>query len=239
MLAPTLKEFNSRVQFSSVAQSLSQVQLSRSLPKLVSVELVMPSNYLILCSPLLLLPSIFPSIRVSSNESALASSGQSIGASALGLTMNIQSWYPLRLTALISLQSKGLSRIFSSITIQKHQLFSAQPSLWYNSHIHTWLLEKPQLWLYKLLLAKWCLGFLIHCLGFFIAFLPRSKCLISWLQSPSTVILEPKKIKSVTVSTSSPSICHELMGPDAMILSFWMLSFKPAFSLFYPHQEAL
>ena len=64
---------------------------------------------------------------------------------------------------------------------------------------------------------------------FVIAFLPRSKhLLISWLQSPSTVILEPKKIKSVTVS---PSICHELMGMDAMILVFWMLSFKPAFTL--------
>ena len=65
-----------------------------------------------------------------------------------------------------------------------------------------------------------------------ITFLPRSKCLlISWLQSPSTVILEPRKIKSATVSTLSPSICHEVMGPDAMIFVFWMLSFKPNFSL--------
>ena len=63
-------------------------------------------------------------------------------------------------------------------------------------------------------------------------FLPRSKrLLISWLQSPSAVILEPKKIKSATVSTVSPSICHEVMGPDAMIFVCWMLSFKPAFSL--------
>ena len=67
---------------------------------------------------------------------------------------------------------------------------------------------------------------------FVIAVLPRSKCpLILWLQSPSAVILEPKKIKSVTVSIVSPSICHEVTGPDAMILVFWMLSFKPAFSL--------
>ena len=66
---------------------------------------------------------------------------------------------------------------------------------------------------------------------FVIAFLPRSRCLlISWLQSLSTVILEPKKIKSFTVSIVSPSICHEVMGPDAMIFVFWMLSFKPAFS---------
>ena len=67
---------------------------------------------------------------------------------------------------------------------------------------------------------------------FVIAFLPKSKCpLISWLQSLSTVILEPKKIKSVTASTDSSSICHEVMGPDTMILAFWMLSFKPASSL--------
>ena len=76
---------------------------------------------------------------------------------------------------------------------------------------------------------------------FVITFLPRSKrLLISWLQSPSAVILEPKKIKSATVSTVSPSICHEVMGPDAMIVVFWMLSFKPTFSLsFHFHEEAL
>jgi len=69
---------------------------------------------------------------------------------------------------------------------------------------------------------------------FVIAFLPRSKhLLISWLQSPSAVILEPPKIKPVTVSIVSPSICHEVMGPNAMILVFWMLSFKPTFSLSY------
>jgi len=76
---------------------------------------------------------------------------------------------------------------------------------------------------------------------FVIAFLPRSQCLlISRLQSPSAVILEPPKIKSATVSTISLSICHEVMGPDAMILVFLMLSFKPVFSLFFHfHQEAL
>ena len=73
-----------------------------------------------------------------------------------------------------------------------------------------------------------------------ITFLPKSKSLlISWLQSPSAVILEPPKIKSATVSTVSPSICHEVMGPDAMILVFWMLSFKPAFSLYFPFIKRL
>ena len=76
---------------------------------------------------------------------------------------------------------------------------------------------------------------------FVIAFLLRSRrLLISWLQSPSIVILEPKKIKPVTVSIVSPSICHEVMGPDAMIFVFWILSFKPTFLtlLFHFHQEA-
>ena len=76
-------------------------------------------------------------------------SGQIIGASASAsvLPMNIQDWFPLGLTDLISLQSKRLSRVFSNTTVQKHQLFSAQLSLWSNSHIHTWLLEKSQPWL--------------------------------------------------------------------------------------------
>ena len=71
--------------------------------------------------------------------------GQSIGASASVLPVHIQGWFPLGLICLISLLSKGLSRVFSSTTVQKHQLFRVQPSLWFNSHIHTWLLVKPQL----------------------------------------------------------------------------------------------
>ena len=95
------------------------------------------------------------------------SGSQSIGVSASisVLPMNIQGWFPLRLAGLISLLSKGLSRVFSSTTIQKHQFFSAQPSLWSILHIHTWLLEKPQLWLYEPLLVKRYLSFLICCLG--------------------------------------------------------------------------
>ena len=126
-----------------------------------------PTNHLILCHPLLLFPSIFPSIRDFSNESALCIRGQSTGvpASASVLPINIQDWFAFRLTGLISLQSKGLSRVFSNTTVQKYQFFSTQHSLCSNSHIHTWLLEKPQLWLYGPLLAKRCLCFLICCLG--------------------------------------------------------------------------
>jgi len=114
---------------------------SWSLLRLKSIKSVMTSNHLILCHPLLLLPSIFPTISSFSNESVLKSGGWSIGASASVLPMNIQDWSPLRLTGLISLLFKRLSRVFNT-TVQKHQFFSAQLSLWSNSHIHTWLLEK-------------------------------------------------------------------------------------------------
>ena len=117
----------------------------------------------------------------------LASGGQSTEASASAsvLPMNIQGWFPSGLTVLTSLLSKGLLRVFSSTTMWKHQFFGAQPSLWSNSHICIWLLEKPQLWLYGPLSAKWCL--LFNTLSrFVIAFLPRSKCLlILCLQLPS------------------------------------------------------
>ena len=95
------------------------------------------------------------------------SGGQSIGASASAsvFPVDIQNWFLLGLTSWISLLSKGLSRLFSNTTVQKHQFFSAQHSLLPNSHICTWLLEKPQLWLYGLLSEKWCLSFFIHCLG--------------------------------------------------------------------------
>ena len=101
---------------------------SWSLLKLLSIESVMPSNHLILCHPLLLLPSIFPSIRVSSSESVLCIRCQSIGvsASAWVLPKNIQDWFPLGLTSLISLPSKELSRVFSNATVPKHQFFSTQ-----------------------------------------------------------------------------------------------------------------
>ena len=86
-------------------------------------------------------------------------------ASAPVPSMNIQGWFPLGLTSLISLLSKGLSRIFSNTTMQKHQFFSTQPSLWSSSHIHTRLLEKLQLLLYVPFSAKRCLYFLMPCLG--------------------------------------------------------------------------
>ena len=127
--------------WTAACQASLSITNSQSLLKLMSIESVMPSNYLILYCPLLL-PSIFPSIRAFSNELVGV---QSIGvsASASVLPMNIQDWFPLEWTGWISLQSKGLSRVFSNTTVQKHQFFSAQVSLWSNSHIHTWPQEKP------------------------------------------------------------------------------------------------
>ena len=153
--------------WTSACQASLSFIISWSLLKLMSIESVMPCNHLILYRPLLLLPSIFPNMRVFSNESALHISWPKMAASASAsvLLMSIEDLFPLGLTGLIFLQSKGLTRIFSSNTIWKHQCFSAWPSLWSNSHILTWWLEKPQLWLCGPLSAKWCLCFLIHCLG--------------------------------------------------------------------------
>ena len=122
----------------------ASLSISRSLRKLMSIDSVMPSKHLILCRPLLL-PSTFLASGSFPMSQFFASGGQSIGVSALAtvLPMTIQHWCPLGWTSWISLPSKGLSRVFSNTTVQKHQFFSAQLSLWSNSHIHTWPLEKP------------------------------------------------------------------------------------------------
>ena len=115
----------------AACQASLSITNSRSLLKLMSIELVMSFNHLILCHLLLLLPSIFPSIRVFSNESVLHIRGQIIrvSASASIFPMNIQDSSPLGWTGWISLQSKGLSRVFSNTTVQKHQFFGTQVSL--------------------------------------------------------------------------------------------------------------
>ena len=149
------------IQFSSV-QSLSPVRLfatpwiaacqaslsitnSQSSLKLTSIESVMPSKHLILCRPLLLLPQSLPESESFPMSQLFTWGGQSIGVLALAsvLPMNTQNWFPLEWTGWISLRSKGLSRVFSNTTVQKHQFFGAQLSSQSNSHIHTWPLETP------------------------------------------------------------------------------------------------
>ena len=148
----------------------------------MSIESVVPSSHLILCRPLLLPPSIFPSIRVFSNESALRIRWPKYWSFSFSISLSNKhpGLISFRMDWLDLLESKGLSRVFSNTTIQKHQFFSTQlSSLLFN------------------MLSR-----------LVITFLPRSKrLLISWLQSLSAVILEPKKIKSVTVCTFPPSIC--------------------------------
>ena len=127
-----------------------------------------PYHSHLLCCPLLsfCLQSL-PASGSFPMHQLFTSGGQSTGgsASASVLLVSIQGWFPLGLTGLITLLSKGLSKVFSITTVGKHQFFGAQPSLWSSSHIHTWLLGKPQLWLFGPLSAKWCLCFLICCLG--------------------------------------------------------------------------
>ena len=179
-------------------------------------------------------PQSFPSSGSLPVSQLFASGGQSIGvsASASVLPMNIQNWFPLGLTGWISLLSKELSRAFSSITVWRHQFFPAL-HLFYCPALTSYMSSGKTIALTIWTFVGKVMTLLLNRLSrFVIAFLPRSKCLlILWLPSPPTVILEPKKIKFVTVSIFSPSLCHEVMDPDALIFIFWMLSYKPVCSV--------
>ena len=193
----------------------SQTQLKQlSCCSCMSIESVIPSNHLNLCHPLLLSPSIFPSIRVFSNESALWIRWPKYWSFSFNISPSndTQGWSPLGWTGWISLRSKGLSRVFSNTTVQKHRFFSAQLSLWSNSHIHT-TTGKTIALTRQNFVGKVISLFFNTLSRLVLTFLPGSKyLLISWLQSPSAVILEPRKIKSATISTVSPSISHEVMN---------------------------
>ena len=161
ILSQTLSDLPCFIQFSSV-QSLSRVRLlatpwitarqasmsitnSRSSPKLISIQSVMPSSHLILCHPLLLLPPIPPSFRVFSNESTLCMRWPKYWSFSFNISPSIErpGLISFRMDWLDLLAVQGLSGIFSNATVQKHQFFSTQLSSQSNSHIHTWLLEKP------------------------------------------------------------------------------------------------
>ena len=235
------------VQFSSV-QLLSRVQLfvtpwiaapqaslsitnSRSSLKLTSIESVMPSSHLILCRPLLLRLPIPPSIRVFSNESTLHMRWPKTGVLALAsvLPKNTQDWYPLEWTGWISCSPRDSQE--SSPTPQFKSINSSALSFLHSptlTAIHDyWKNHSRTRWTFVGKVMSLLFNMLSRLV---ITFLPRSKCLlISWLQSPSAMILEPQKIKSDTVSTVSPSISHEVMGLVAIIFVFWMLSFNQLF----------
>ena len=237
--------------FNQSVQSLSCVQLfatlwiaprqaslstnSWSLLKLMSIKWVMPSSHLILSCPLLLLPPIPHSIRVFSNESTLCMRWPKYWSFSFSISPSKEhpGLISFRMDWLDLLPFKGL---FSNTIVQKHQFFGAQLSSQSNSH--PYMTTGNTIALTRRIFVGKVISLLFNILSrLVITFLPRNKCLlISWLQSPSAVISEPPKIKSDTVS---PSNYHEVMGPDDMILVFWTLSFKPTFSLFHFHQEAL
>ena len=155
-----------------------------------------------------------------------ASGGQSIGvsASASVLPMNTQDWSPLGWTGWISLKSKGLSRVFSNTTVQKHQFSSILlcSAFFIVQLSHPCMTTGKTIALTRRAFVGKVMSLLFNVLSrLIITFLLTSKrLLISWLQSPFTVILEPKKIKSVTASTFLPSICYAVMGLHAMIFVF-------------------
>ena len=157
--------------------------ISWGLLKLMSIESVMPSNHLILCHPLLLPPSIFPSIRVFSSESVLCIRWPKYWSFSFSVSPSNEysGLISFRLTGLISLPSKGLSRVFSNTTVQKHQFFDAQPSLWFNSHPYR-TTGKTIVLTRQIFVGK-VMSLLFNMLSrLIIALIPRSKCLfISWL----------------------------------------------------------
>ena len=135
--------------WTAACQVLLSSTISWSLLKFMSMSQWCYLTISFTASPFSLRLQSFPISGSFPMSQLFTSGGQSTGASALVLPMNIQNWFPLEVTGLISLLSEGLSRVFFSTTVQKHQFFNTQLSLYSNSHIHTWLLEKPYLWLYK------------------------------------------------------------------------------------------
>src|SRR5574337_111490 len=217
--------------WTAARQASLSITNSWSLLKLKSIESVMPSNHLILCHHLILLPSIFPSIRVFSNESALHirwpkywsfSFNISLSNEHPGLTSFRMDWLDL-LAVQWTLKTLLQHHSSKASILQCSAFFTAQLS-------HPYMTTGKTIALNRRTFVGKVISLVFNIVSrLVINFLPRSKRLfISWLKSPSAMILEPPKIKSDTVS---PSISHEVMGPDAMIFVFCMLSFKPTFSL--------
>ena len=207
----------------SAHQASLSITNSRSLLKLMSIESVMPSNHLIFSCPLLLPRSVFPRIRVFSNESVLRIRWTKYWSFSFNISPS--SEHP----GLISFRMDWLDLLAVQETLKSllHHHCSKASIPWHSAFFIVQLLHPYMTTGKTIALTRWTfvgrvMSLLFNMLSrLVITFLPRSKCpLISWLQAPSAVILEPPKIKSVTVSTLPPSICHEVMGPDAVILVF-------------------
>ena len=214
---------DSATPWTAARQASLSITNTWSLLKLMPIESMMPSNHLILCPPLLLLPSIFPSIRAFSNESVLHIRWPKYWSFSFSISVSNEysrlSSFMMDWLDLLAVQGTLKS------LLQHH---SSKASIFGGSAFFIIQLSHPYMTTGKTIaLTRWTfvgkvISLLFNTLSrLVITFLPRSKrLLISWLQSPSAVILECKKIKSFTVSTVSPSISHEMMGPDAMILVF-------------------
>ena len=215
-------------------QASLSITNSQSSLKLMSIELVMPSSHLILCRPLLLLPPIPPSSRVFSNESTLCMRWSKYWSFSFSISPSNEhsgliSFRMDRLDLLAvqgNLKSLVQHHTSKASILQRSAFFTVQLS-------YPYMITGKTIALTRQTFVGKVMSLLFNMLSrLVITFLPRSTgLLISWLQSSSAVILEPPKIKSDTVSTVSPSISQEVMEPDAMILVFWTLSFKPTFSL--------
>ena len=240
-----------RFQFSSV-HSLSHVPLfvtpwtaahqaslsitnSWSLLKPMSIESVMPSSHLILCHTLLFLPPIPPSIRLFSNESTLCMSWPKYWSFnfSISLSKEYPGLIPFRMDWLDLLAVQGTLKSLLQHLSPKASILRC-PAFFTAQLSHPYMTTGKTIALTRQTFLGKEMSLLFNMLSrLVIIFLPRSKrLLISWLWSSLIPILEPPKINSDTVSTVSPSICHEVMGPDAVILVFWMLRFKPTFSTF-------
>ena len=227
--------------WTDVGQASLFITISGNLVKLISIELVMPSNHLILCHPLLLPPSILSSNRVFSKESVLCIRWPKCWSFCFYISPSNEYSGPIsfRMDWLYLLAVQGTCKSL----LQHH---SSKASILRCSVFYTVQLSHPYMTTGKTTaLTRWTfvgkvMSLILNMLSsLVIIFLPRGKrLLISWLQSPPVVILEPPKIKSATFSTVSPSICYEVMGPDAMILVLWMLKANFFTLLFHFHQEA-
>ena len=205
----------------------------QSLPRLMSIESVMPSNHLILCRPLLLLPSIFPSIRVFSNESVLHMRWPKYWSFSFNISPSSEY------SGLISFRIDWFDFLAVQGTLKSLlQHHSSKASiLWCPAFFIVQLSQLHMTTGKTIALTRWIfvgkvMSLLFNVLSWSkLFFQGASSLLILWLQSQHAVILEPKKRKSLTVSIVSPPICHEEMGLDSMTLVFWMLNFKPDFLL--------
>ena len=207
----------------AAGQASLSITNSQSLLKLKSIELVMPSNHLILCCPLLLWPSIFPSIKVFSNESVLRIRWPKYWG--FSFSINPSNEY----SGLTSFRIDWLDLLAVQETLKSLlQHHSSKASILWRSAffivqlLHPYMTTGKSTALTRQTFVVKVMSLLFNMLSrLVIAFLSRSRhLLISWLQSPSPVILKPPKIKSLTVYTVSPTISREAMGPDAMILVF-------------------